>query len=407
MFTYCLREIMKAKIRLYKNDGEKEQGFPVKIILSHNRKTSRKAISYSKEYDWNESLALPNPSHPDYEDLYDTVSQIHKKSLKQEFANLTDFDNAYSYLLERQEKKVLSFYDFADERIAKMRTPNKQGKVREGNARAYQTAVNQLKEFAPHLTFEQLTSELLEAFKEHKREDGVKNTTLKNYISEIRAIYNTAVRKKIIKDEKPFAGIFHDVKVRKRRAANAYFTKETINQLKRLELKGAEQRTLDLTLLQFYLGGASLADIFYLKNEYIVKDRIFFPTREKLTERGSPFDVKIFPCAWEIINRYRVDGEYVFPWAKDYDRYKSFRENFNKRYLRNIQKKFNIELEPQGGKITSKVIRHTFATLGKFERIEEDLLRELMGHERNEIDTVYKDKYPQDERDAAQLRIIG
>ena len=52
-------------------------------------------------------------------------------------------------------------------------------------------------------------------------------------------------------------------------------------------------------------------------------------------------------------------------------------------------------------------MRHTFATLGKFERIEEDLLRELMGHERNDVDMIYKDKYPEAERDAAQLKIIN
>lgn len=52
-------------------------------------------------------------------------------------------------------------------------------------------------------------------------------------------------------------------------------------------------------------------------------------------------------------------------------------------------------------------MRHTFATLGKFKRIEEDLLRELMGHERNDIDTVYKDKYPEAQMDAAQVKIIN
>jgi integrase len=47
-------------------------------------------------------------------------------------------------------------------------------------------------------------------------------------------------------------------------------------------------------------------------------------------------------------------------------------------------------------------MRHTFATLAKFKHYDQDLIRELMGHERNDIDTIYKDKYPEVERDAMQ-----
>jgi len=62
---------------------------------------------------------------------------------------------------------------------------------------------------------------------------------------------------------------------------------------------------------------------------------------------------------------------------------------------------------PKGGELTSKVIRHSFATIGKFLMIDVDVIRELMGHERGDMDTVYKDLYPEGVRDAAQLKITS
>ena len=67
----------------------------------------------------------------------------------------------------------------------------------------------------------------------------------------------------------------------------------------------------------------------------------------------------------------------------------------------------NIEVQPLGGKIRIKVARHSFATIAKGLFIDTDLLRELMGHERNDVDTIYKDKYPEKVRDEALLKIIS
>lgn len=71
-----------------------------------------------------------------------------------------------------------------------------------------------------------------------------------------------------------------------------------------------------------------------------------------------------------------------------------------------IQTRFNIQLEHEGGKLGIKMARHTFGNIGKHLFIEEDLLRELMGHERDDVDNYYKDKYSQKVRDEALFKII-
>ena len=166
------------------------------------------------------------------------------------------------------------------------------------------------------------------------------------------------------------------------------------------------QRAIDFSLLQFYLCGVDLVDLYMLKVENLVNENRVIFTRRKLGDKAYEFDMLLPEKAKAVIKKYQAsEGEYVFPWRKDHMGYKTFRNNHN-RNLKIVQKRLKIDLLPKNDNLTTKVMRHTFATLGKFARIEEDLLRELMGHERNDIDTVYKDKYPESERDAAQIKII-
>jgi hypothetical protein len=71
-----------------------------------------------------------------------------------------------------------------------------------------------------------------------------------------------------------------------------------------------------------------------------------------------------------------------------------------------VQQDCGIEVMPTGGNLSVKVARHSFATIGKRLGIEEDILRELMGHERNDVDNYYKDRYPMKVRDEALWKII-
>jgi integrase len=393
---------MKASVKLYQNDGQGKNGFPVKLIISHARKTRRKTIAFSAAEDWDPIQELPRPSHEDFEDLYAEILDLRKKAVKMEFSKLEDLDLAFDYMAGESTVQGNCFYKYADSRVAYMERMG-----RHGNAVAYRAAKIELKKLFPRLTFEELTSQKLQEFKEFKKATGKKNSSIKTYLIELRAIYNTAVRAKITEDKKPFAGIFADIPVQKRRQRNRYLLPEDLERLKQANFpQESWQRAVDLSLLQFYLGGADFTDIYYLKAENIVGNRVFL-TRGKLGAKGYEFDILLPDPAKEIIKKYqKIDGEYIFPWRKSFTGYNTFINN-QRRSLESVKQHLGIILAPKDDTLTTKVLRHTFATLGKYKRIEEDLLRELMGHERNDIDTVYKDKYPEAERDAAQLEIIG
>jgi integrase len=165
------------------------------------------------------------------------------------------------------------------------------------------------------------------------------------------------------------------------------------------------QRAADLFLLMFYFGGQDLKDIYYLEQSQINNGRIYFQ-RGKLSGNGYEFDLKITKKAQIILDKYTVAGKYVFAWRKDFAGYKHFRDNLRRSFDK-LQELTKIQVLPMGGELRIKVARHTFATIGKQLFVETDLLRELMGHERDDVDTIYKDKYPQEVRDLAQLKIIS
>ena len=285
---------------------------------------------------------------------------------------------------------------------------------RTGNAEHYQTAINELKKFRSELRYNDINRSLITKFIDHKKADmdingnrNVQNSSIRVYIAELRAIYNRCSIEYDLPDNKPFKGVLMDLPVKKRRAANVYITYDSLRILRDTPLEHKSyQRAIDLFLIQFYLGGQSLVDIYYLSWNQIHNDRVFFE-RTKLGDRKEEFDVKLFDCAKELINKYSDTKKgYVFPWGKSRVNYKTFRDN-HRRNLNIAFEKLNLETMPKNEKPNSKTPRHTFQTLGKFKMIDPDIIRELVGHERNDIDTVYKDKFPESVRDSAHLDIIS
>ena len=395
---------MKAKLYLdVRKSSLRKNGFP--IVVSLNMKGKRKLVTlkhYSFDTDWDFDLQQP---------LKDKRLLLYVKKKRLRLDELvfesqtgvtTSLESVKRILLGQSEiVSDMTFYEFFNLFISELIEEG-----RSGNAAAYKTAKEQLQKFRLQVEFSEIDYSLLQDFKHSRIALGNSKNTIHTYLRKYRAVYNEAVRRKLIKDQQPFVGVFKGITVKSNRTKKKHISKDSIRLLENLvDLPIAQQRAVDLWLLQFYFAGQDLMDIYNLETNKIQNGRVFFQ-RGKLGEDGYQFDLKIVPKADKILNKYRVSGDFVFPWRKDYAGYKTFRNNM-RRSLHVIQEKNKIEILPLGGKLGSKVARHTFATFGKQLFIETDLLRELMGHERNDVDTIYKDKYPEKMRDKAHLKIIN
>mgnify|MGYP003673851095 FL=1 len=403
---------MKVSIVLFKSDGkDKHNCYPVKLVVSHGGKKVRSTISKSALIDWDAKNNVPLITHPGYDVLYPEILTIRARAFDRYVRDSEDMTSVLAFVLNQSVKIRYDFYAFACTRIIYMKSQE-----REGNAIAYQSAVDQFKIVFPDLQFSEIDANLIERFKEFKKTEvktlntgalkRVKNATIRRYLQEIRAIYNAGVKYYGIVDKYPFKAAFNDLPVPKRSVRHVFLDTDRIKKLENSKgLPQSYQRALDLTLLQFYLGGVDMVDLYYLKWSQLVNGRVYLK-RGKLGAKAEEFDIKVFEKAQKIIDKYgSQESVYVFPWSKDRTRYTTFRNNVV-RDLRIVLKKLEIDTLPKNAPIATKSMRHSFRTIAKFLFIDVDIVRELMGHERKDIDTIYADKYPEKTRDEAHFKII-
>lgn len=356
------------------------------------------------------------PTHPQYQELFSKIVEIRSKINTLRFSDEKSIKDALNYLLDKTSVKenVVDFYQFVDDYVDKLHARDKIG-----TAKKIINFINQLKKYKPRLYFDEINKSFINGFKEYKLSDYIllksgkkkytSQITVHTYLRTFRALYNKGVDKYDLPEINPFKNVFKDIVIVKNRKKNIYLSKESIYLLENIVVpvgwKKQEQRTLDLTMLRFYLGGVDLVDVYFAKKHQFQNGR-FFLSRKKLGAKGQEFDLKVFDKAQKIIDKYwSNDDVYAFEWSKNVDYYNVFRDNLN-RSFNNILNRFKIETLPYNERFTTKSVRHTFATLAKFELIDVDIIRELMGHERYDIDTIYKDKYPESVRDAAHKKII-
>jgi len=394
---------MRYKLRLDARINQKRKnGYPVSVFLSDKGGVKKVNLGlFFEKKEWNFKTQMPKTDKKLF------IIILKKRQILENI--LIDIVSGEKYNLERVKNILLnevetintnSFFEFYLQFNAEK---HKAGKI--ATAKSYENAYNILKVFRDDVLFDEINYNLLNDFKNWRVQIGNSKSTVHTYLRKYRAVYNEACRRNFTTDSKPFEGVFKNITVKANRTKKRNLTKEAIKKLEGVSgLTMYHQRAVDLFLLMFYFGGQDLKDIYYLEHQQINKNRVYF-MRGKLSGNGYQFDLQITDKAQKIINKYQVTGKFVFPWRKDFDGYKSFRDNL-RRSLDLVQTLTAIEVQPLGGKIRIKVARHTFANIGKQLYLDTDLLRELMGHERNDVDTIYKDRFPEAVRDEAHLKII-
>tara|TARA_R110002012_G_C11582884_1_gene605543 strand:- start:101 stop:1300 length:1200 start_codon:yes stop_codon:yes gene_type:complete len=396
IITYTLR--LDARTSQYR-----KKGFPVAVFLHKNKAQKKINLQLFFELkDWNFEKELPKNNKQIallINKKKNLLDEIHLKTLHGERFTL---DQVKKLLLNDvsfvPEQTYTSFYK---EYMKELLLANKLGTLSK-----YENAFNQLHLLRKTIDFTDLNYIFFHSFKEARLRSGNSKNTVHTYLAVFRSVYNEAVRRGVVSDQKPFKDVCKSVFVKANRTKKRNIHKKSIVILESAKhLTFAEKRAKDLFLLLFYFGGQDLKDVYYLKKSNLVNGRVYF-MRGKLGDAGFQFDLKIHPKAQLIINLYTVPGEFVFPWRKDFTAYRSFRVSFRRNLIK-VQHKLGIKILPLGGSMGVKVARHSFATIAKNLFIDGDLLRELMGHERSEVDTIYKDKYSESVRDAALFKIIS
>ena len=392
--------------RRVKSDGT----FSVIIRITNNRRSStiNSGISIKKEL-WNDDKNQVKPEHPNSKLLNKRVTEQYLKIQKAVLE--LDEDFTFDGLKERLSEKLNTstviraayFKDFTQKLIDDMLSINKAG-----NAIVYKTSLNRLMSYVdnPKLRFIDINYKLLEGFKNQLLRDGIKQNSISNYFRTLRAIYNKAIKEKLV-DRTYYP--FLDIQVKTEKTAKRAITIDELVKIVNLRLKAnsPEWDARNYFLISFSLRGASFTDLAYLTPNNIKKNRLTYRRRKT----SQDLNIKLGCFSQELLSHYSSsNSKYLLPVLPSDVIENSLKakavilqwiKTVNK-YIERIAKRCNIDQ-----KVTTYVSRHSWATAAKRLGYSNELIAEALGHEYgNKITNIYLDNFDQNLVDDVNDRIL-
>lgn len=402
---------MNTTLTLSLGTHEKTDGtYPVVIRISHFQKGADVPTGVSlKAEDWDEKKRKVKGTYKGTQSVTRLNTYLEKKkSEASDKVKKLDEKGRLTGMTAKEIKKHLegksgtdSFFEFADELIAGMKKAKKIG-----NARAYQSAVAALKNFASNkdLTFREINLDFLNAFEEaHYAKDNTVNG-LSVYLRTVRAIYNKAILKGLV-DEDMYP--FKKYKIKGKRSGKKAMPHEAIKTVEAIA-EPAKRRHIWVRhyfLLMYFLRGMSFVDACHLKVKYINNGRIKYDRRKS----GSSIDMEIPAQAQAIIDHY-IEGkspdDYLLPVItadtaeKQYNQVLDKRKKFN-RYLKEFAPDYGIPAN-----VTSSIIRNSYATRANNLGVPLSVISEMLGHSDLRTTQIYLDSLPKETTDSYHRKIV-
>lgn len=401
--------MVQIKIIQDRRRSRQDGTYPLFVRVTEQRKSLYLNTGFTllKEQ-WDAEASKVLNSHPNANRINASITkryfEVQKAIIKLDDEERFSFNNLKEELGMESHKSIISVKSFADSLIINMLDQQKIG-----NAMVYQAAMNALSHFksTEKIQFIDITIGFLEDYHAHLVRKKVKVNTISNYLRTLRAIYNKAIRTKIV-DRRHYP--FDDFVIRSEQTAKRAITKKDIYRIEQIDLGGMEsmQRAKDLFLLSFYLIGISVVDVAYLTKDHVIDGRIVY--RRKKT--GKLYSVKLFPKAMLILNRYGQENQkYLLPILSDLiepdslESRKVIRQTIKttNKYLAKISLLVKLEI-----KLTTYVARHTFATIAKRLGYSNEMIAEALGHEfGNKTTAIYLDSFDKKEIDNMQGSVVG
>ncbi len=390
-----------------KNDGL----YPIVVRIIHNRTntTLNTGTRVRKEH-WDDCTQLVKKSEPNFQFLNKSISEFYIK-VQRAIHKLID-DNGFSIERLKDEisdkpkviKKQIEFYEFAEDLIKEMIEIK-----RSGNAIVYQTAVNRLINFCgnKNIKLTDIDYNFLNNFKHKLILDGVKVNTIGNYFRSIRAIYNKAIKAKLVERT---SYPFYDISIKQERTAKRAIKAIELKMLVGLEIKvnSPSWHARNYFLLSFALIGISFTDLAYLKPKDIINGRVIFKRRK--THKN--YSVKVSNYASSILKLYEGSNQKyllpILPFKLNEDSIEAKktitqRLKITNKYLKRLGEECLLE-----NQLTTYVARHSWATTAKRLGYSNELIAEAMGHEYgNKITNIYLDNFDQSLIDELNEKVIN
>ena len=275
----------------------------------------------------------------------------------------------------------VSILDFMKNQIRLMRNAH-----RLGTALNYEKAMKNFTEFlgGVELPFSAMTEQLIVDYNAFLVQRGMVRNSISFYMRIMRAVYNKAVRQKLVEQSHPFTEVYTGIDRTRKRAVS----ESVISQLYKLELTEGTPLALarDIFIFSYCTRGMAFVDIAYLKKENIQNGVISYARRKT----GQLLCIRIEPSIQKIIDLYsNTDSPYVFPILSSLDATEAYQQyqvalNTHNRLLGRLSEELGC-----GSKLTSYTSRHSWATAARNHNIPISVISQGMGHTSEKTTQIY------------------
>lgn len=267
----------------------------------------------------------------------------------------------------------------------------------------YRASSNWLRTFwgSDKLVFTAITPFLVDRFHTFLRGLGhLKENSIVSYMSNFRAMYNTAIRDGLIVE--PTVHPFAHLSLKSEKTAKRATTKEVILEVASLKLDNASGMELaqDLCLFSYLACGIPFVDLSHLTRDNIVNGDLVY----NRTKTGTAIRVKITTGMKRLINKYAAnENTFLFPILSPDSSYEEYKQAL---------RKYNYNLKEIGCSLstpillTSYVIRHTWATEALRSHVPVAIISQALGHTQEKTTRHYLAALDQSELNAANAVII-
>lgn len=386
---------------------------PLMLRISKEGRRTMKSLGVSVDPKfWNFDTNQPKPNCPNRQLIRQIVlkyeTEYNGKILTKEI-NEEEFTPQTIVAEQKERIKAQTVEEVYKVIIAELK---ERGRV--GNAYAYLNSYNVLKSFNADkplsYTFGQIDEAFLSAFEGWMRSKGNKETTLSFQMRTLRAMFNRAIKAKIVSREK---NPFNEYKISK---FNTRTPKRALSKADMMKIidadcsqgKEIEQFAHDIFVFSYLCGGISFVDIANLTPANIADGRLIYHRQKTHGAINVPLSEK----AKAIIGKYDSHCEqagYLFPILDERvhitplqkkNRVHKMCSRVNVA-LRNIAKRLKIKAT-----VTTYVARHSFATVLKKSGVNIGIISEALGHHSLKTTQIYLDSFENSQIDAAMQNLL-
>jgi integrase/recombinase XerD len=277
---------------------------------------------------------------------------------------------------------------------------------RYGNARNYKISLDVLHKLHPlNIEFEYLDYALLKKYETQLLKRGVNINSISVYFRTLRAVYNAAIKEKIV--EQSYYP-FHEYKIKKAPTIPRVLTIDEMRSFFALNITpdSTYYESWLIGKLIFMLRGINYKDLLIMKPQQIKNGYVIY-SRSKTKKMYS---IKLHPEAENILQYFKSKGGNTVLGLSYTDDKIPEREAHiivqRTKVLNTHLKKLGIMLNTQE-KITSYVFRYSWANIAKQLGFSKDMIAEGLGHEYgNSITGIYLNDYNREEVDEMNYRVI-